>query len=570
MRLIKRRASPGILLSLGLSLLLNLADVLPTEGLSDQLTVCLADRIALENGNRDIFCRSTKLVCGSDLLRRFYELREFRPAWITDDGIRPDASALLGVINQADGEGLRPADYHLAPIQEFLCQSIDVGAAVVRGDCERLADLDLLLTDAFLLFGSHLATGRVNPESIRSEWFIRNREVDLINVLQTALAEGQVQRALDRLRPRNAEYSEMKRALLTYRGIEERGGWPIVPQGPLLREGDRGERVAALRSRLEASEDLMATAGEARDRFDAELNQAVLRFQERHGLIADGLVGPATLAALNVPAEERLRQIELNMERWRWLPRDFGHRYLLINTAAYQLYVIENKQAVLKMRVIVGTRYRSTPVFSGKMIYMELNPYWHVPPRIAKEDILPRIQKEPQYLADQNIRVFQGWQANAPEVDPTFVDWVHVRPRNFSFKLRQDPGPWNALGRIKFMLPNKFDVYLHDTPAREQFKRPQRNFSSGCIRIEKPIELAEYLLRADPRWSKEGILGAIDTRKTQIVRLPEPIVTHVVYLTAWVDPSETVHFRDDIYGRDGILFKALNERPPTGQPQPSQ
>jgi murein L,D-transpeptidase YcbB/YkuD len=561
--------SPGIFLFLGLSLLLHPADV-PAEGLSDQLTVCLADRISLKNGNQDIFCHTSKLVCGSDLLRRFYERREYRPAWITDDGIRPDASTLMGVINQADGEGLRPDDYHLISIQEFLCRPIDVGTEIARADCERLADLDLLLTDAFLLYGSHLASGRVNPETIRSEWFIRNREVDLVKALQEAVDEGKIQRALDLMRPRNAEYSEMKEALLTYREIEERGGWPVVANGPLLRKGDRGGRVAALRSRLEVSQDLIATGEEGKDLFDRKLNQAVLRFQERHGLIADGLVGPATLAALNVPAGDRLRQIELNMERWRWLPRDFGHRYLLINTAAYQLFVIENEQAVLKMRVIVGTRYRKTPVFTGKMIYMELNPYWHVPPRIAKEDILPRIRKDPQYLADQNIRVFQGWQANAPEVDPVFVDWAQVKPRNFSFKLRQDPGPSNALGRIKFMLPNKFDVYLHDTPAREQFKRPQRNFSSGCIRIEKPVELAEYLLRADRTWSNERILASIETRKTQIVRLPEPIVTHVLYLTAWVDPSETVHFRDDIYGRDGILVKALNERPPTGQPRPSQ
>ncbi len=569
MRLSEHHAPLRILLFFLLSLLFIPADV-PAQGLSDQLTVCLADRISLKNGNQDIFCSTSKLVCGSDLLRRFYERQEYRPAWINDDGIRPDASTLMGIINQADGEGLRPDDYHLASIQEFLCRPDDASTEVAQADCERLADFDLLLTDAFLLYASHLATGRVNPETIRSEWFIRNREVDLVSVLQEAAAEGQIQRALDLLRPHNTEYSEMKEALLTYRGIVERGGWPIVTRGPMLRKGDRGERVAALRSRLEVSEDLIATGEEEEDLFDEKLHLAVLRFQERHGLIADGLVGPATLAALNVPAGDRLRQIELNMERWRWLPRDFGHRYLLINTAAYQLFVIENEQVVLKMRVIVGTRYRKTPVFTGKMIYMELNPYWHVPPRIAKEDILPRMRKNPQYLVDQKIRVFRGWKANAPEVDPFSVDWAQVKPRNFSFKLRQDPGPWNALGRIKFMLPNKFDVYLHDTPAREQFKRPQRNFSSGCIRIEKPIELAGYLLRADPKWSIERILKSIDTRKTQIVRLPEPIVTHVLYLTAWVDQSERVHFRDDIYGRDDILVKALNEQPPTGQPRPSQ
>jgi len=214
------------------------------------------------------------------------------------------------------------------------------------------------------------------------------------------------------------------------------------------------------------------------------------------------------------------------------------------------------------MRVIAGTTARRTPVFAGRMAYMELNPYWHIPPSIAKEDILPRLRKDPKYLVRENIRVFRGWAREAPEVDPESVDWSQVTPDRFPFKLRQEPGPSNALGRIKFMFPNKFDVYLHDTPGRELFNHNSRSFSSGCIRIENPIDLADYLLRGQPEWNREKITGAVHSKKTQIVWIPEPIAVHILYWTAWVDDYGTVHLRDDIYGRDAPLDEALKKGPP--------
>jgi murein L,D-transpeptidase YcbB/YkuD len=273
-------------------------------------------------------------------------------------------------------------------------------------------------------------------------------------------------------------------------------------------------------------------------------------------------VGPATLAALNVPVEQRIRQIRLNLERWRWLPRDFERRYLLVNIADFELDVIEDGRVRTTMRVIAGTTARRTPVFTGRMTYMELNPYWHIPPIIAKEDILPRLWKDPRYLVRENIRVFRGWAQEAPEVDPESVDWSQVTPEKFPFKLRQEPGPSNALGRIKFMFPNKFDVYLHDTPGRGLFNHNSRSFSSGCIRIEKPIELAEYLLQGQPEWNREKIVAAIHSKKTQIVWIPEPIAVHILYWTAWVDEDGTVHLRDDVYGRDTPLDEALQKGPP--------
>jgi murein L,D-transpeptidase YcbB/YkuD len=194
---------------------------------------------------------------------------------------------------------------------------------------------------------------------------------------------------------------------------------------------------------------------------------------------------------------------------------------------------------------------------------MELNPYWHIPPKIAKKDILQHVLENPNYLFEQNIRIFQNWKANAQEIDPKSVDWSHITANNFSFKLRQDPGPSNALGRVKFIFPNKFDVYLHDTPARALFKKTKRSSSSGCIRVEKPIELAAYLLKSDPKWTYERILTAINRGRTRIVRVPQPISVHVLYLTAWADEDATVHFRNDFYGRDEPLYKVFDVRSPS-------
>jgi murein L,D-transpeptidase YcbB/YkuD len=231
--------------------------------------------------------------------------------------------------------------------------------------------------------------------------------------------------------------------------------------------------------------------------------------------------------------------------------------------ADFRLDVIENEQTLMRMRTIVGKGYRRTPVFSEKITYLVINPYWHVPPNIAVKDKLPLIKKDSYYLAREHMRVFQGWGSDAKEFDPRTVDWSKVTAQGFKYRLVQDPGPWNALGRIKFMFPNRFNVYLHDTPSRELFKKTTRTFSSGCIRIEKPIDLAEYLLRGDSKWTREAILAAIDRQAERTIRLPEPIPLHLLYWTAWVDERGVVQFRDDIYGRDKRLAVALQERPPS-------
>jgi L,D-transpeptidase YcbB len=345
--------------------------------------------------------------------------------------------------------------------------------------------------------------------------------------------------------------------LAHYRTIASHSGWPQVPAGPTMQMGDHDPRVKILRQRLWVTEELPHTAakeGKDAEWFDDAVEKAVRRFQQRYGLQADGVVGASTLAALNVPVEARMRQIAVNMERWRWLPRQLGRRYILVNIARFSLEVIEDAKPVMSMRIIVGKPYQSTPVFNAAMTHLVVNPSWHVPPSIAKEEILPLLRRDPGYLVRQNMRVSQG---GGGETDPRSINWLQVSAGNFPYRLRQVPGANNPLGRVKFLFPNQFSVYLHDTPNPELFSRTVRTFSHGCIRIEKPIDLAIYLLRDDPSWSRGKIRQAIARGLERTVSLPAAVPVYLLYWTAWVDEDGVVHFRDDIYQRDTSLEKAL-------------
>jgi murein L,D-transpeptidase YcbB/YkuD len=327
--------------------------------------------------------------------------------------------------------------------------------------------------------------------------------------------------------------------------------------------GDRDIRISAVNDRLVFWGDKpKAPKPVASDLFDPELDKALRRFQRRHGIDADGVLGKKTLSALNFSASERLSQVEINMERWRWIPHHLGTQYILVNTADYSLQVVAGLETLLEMRVVVGRPEQLTPVLSGDINYVVINPYWHVPHSIAVRDILPKLRKNPAYLREQHIAVLEGWGENAPKISPESVDWTAISEHNFRYKLRQEPGPKNSLGRIKFMFPNKFGVYLHDTPSRGLFKRAIRGFSSGCIRIENPMDLAAYLLRDRPGWNYEAIKAQVESGKTRTIPVNPAMPVHLLYWTAWVDENNIVQFREDIYGRDNGLKSALAEKPP--------
>jgi murein L,D-transpeptidase YcbB/YkuD len=382
---------------------------------------------------------------------------------------------------------------------------------------------------------------------------------DLAVELAAMVDSGGLAAFLGQLGPRHTAYRALQQSLLDYREVKASGGWPVIDPGPTLKFGDRGMRVAMLRYRLAVSKDADFVTGVIDDHFDDTLAVAVMRFQRRHGLKVDGIAGPGTLAAMNVPVGRRIRQIELNLERWRWMPAELEPYYILVNIPAFELKVVEEGQTVKAMRAIVGREKRPTPLLSSMMTYLELNPYWYVPSKIAREDLLPKIQKDPQYLVRQKFQVFNSWDEKASALDPHAIDWLSLSENYFPFRLRQEPAPHNALGRVKFMFPNDLSVYIHDTPSKNLFVRASRDFSSGCVRVEKPLELASFLLNRQ-NWSGKRVTELLASKQRQVVILKKPVPVYLVYWTAWTGENGEVHFREDIYGHDRELDSLLAEK----------
>jgi len=487
----------------------------------------------------------TRLTIDSDSLRMldtliaFYAGRGYQPAWLNADGKpQPAAEELLKALGEADREGLRTADYRRVALRKRLTaiQQND-GAANAR----RFTDFDLLFTDAFLTYGSHLLAGQLSPRKVDPDWAIKPRSRDLARVLEEALEQNKIAEALQELAPRAKGYVQLREMLHKYRKVQQEGGWPVVA-------GSAPGKT--LRARLAASGDLH----ESSKGNDKGVTEALRRFQRRHGLAETGTVNAATLAALNVPVSERIRQIELNLERWRWMPDELGSRYILVNIPSYKMQVFEEGKPVMESKVVVGKQERQTPSFTANMAYLVLSPKWYVPRSIAVKDKLPQLKRNPQALARQGIRVYNS---AGQQINPGSINWRAVSASNFNYQLRQDAGPRNALGGIKFMFPNPYSIYLHDTPSRELFSRNQRTYSSGCIRISNPVELAEYLLKHDPKWNKDTIKTASTSGKQRVVNLPREVPVYLLYWTAWVDADGLLNFRDDIYKRDKPMMRAL-------------
>lgn len=346
----------------------------------------------------------------------------------------------------------------------------------------------------------------------------------------------------------------LRAALLELREVAGMGGWPDVPPGPTLRPGDVGARVGALRERLRASGDLAPSisAAPAPDSvFDARLEEAVRRAQARHGLVVDGVAGPQTLRVLAVSVEDRIHQIEHNLEARRRFKVAPGRMHVLINVPAFEAWIQEEGGRPARHRVVVGRTDRRTPTLTGHIRHMVLAPYWTVPPGILRRDLLPQIRDDPATLARRRIRVLERSTGREVDVDEFNWDSWSAAALDARYLFRQDPGPWNALGRVKFIFPNPYLVYLHDTPDPHLFDAARRAFSSGCIRIEKAMTLAERIARAQlPEWTPDRLRAVASGGTERWISLPEPIPIQTVYWTAWVSPEGVLHFADDLYGWD--------------------
>ncbi|MBN1239585.1 MAG: L,D-transpeptidase family protein [Gammaproteobacteria bacterium] len=495
-------------------------------------------------------------------LIRFYERRRFAPAW---DDARLDA--LLRALDGSDEHGLAPDDYHVDSIR---AHRAGTGSVEDESPADARIHLDILATDALARYAFHLRFGKVDPEMLDPAWnFTRTLEgVDAVNAVQRLMDAPDMGDALRELAPREEHYEALLDALAAYRAIERAGGWPDLPAGETLRAGMRSPRVAQLRERLRiggyldpAERD--AARGEPADPelFDRTVERAVTKFQRLHGLTRDGAVGAGTLAALNVPVRARIDQLRVNLERVRWIFRDLEPRYVLANIARFRVSLIENDETIWTTRAVVGRPYRQTPSFRARMTYLVLNPTWTVPPGIMRADLLPELRRDPAALARRNMVVLD---TSGNEVDPARVDW-NASP--FPYMLRQHPGPDNALGRVKFMFPNPHHVYMHDTPSRELFERADRTFSSGCIRLENPLELAELLLAETGQWDRPALERALANGRQRTVNLPRPLTVLLIYATAVPEEGE-LYLLADVYGRDARLLEALNEEfrfsPPAG------
>lgn len=517
--------------------------------------------------------------------------RRQAPMWAAGPALTPQAVALLVAIAAADQDGLASADYHLPELTSLLALVAPEGWPA-WADAEAARRAEELLTDAFLGLGTDLARGRIEPQSLWEGWAAPADLPDPRPQLRAAAlalpdaaanpdpaAAATVTAALAACRPGQAGYHGLRSSLAALERTAARGGWPVVPAGATLHPGARDPRLPVLRARLAAGGDLAAPglslaapwclqAARGRDLYDRTTAAAVRAFQRRHGLQDDGVVGPRTLAALNVPAADRAAQVALNLERWRWLPRDRGRRHVLVNIPAFTLALVEDGTPTLVMRAVVGRPDRPTPVTSGEMSWLVIHPGWNVPQKLAREDLLPKVAADPGYLRERGFTVYADWRPGAAQIDPAAVDWGAVAPIDLAYKFRQEPGPRNPLGRVKFLFPNPYSVYLHDTDQRSFFARESRCFSSGCVRIESPEALLRALVGGRDAATDSLALAALAEGRTLPLALDAPVPVHLVYLTAWVDETGTLQLRDDCYGYDGQLALALAT--PRSAPAPAR
>jgi murein L,D-transpeptidase YcbB/YkuD len=517
---------------------------------SDQTDEIIHDKIEQLRQSQRLRIGGT-VISSPIVIPDFYEQRNFRLAWVNRAAIED----LFRAIRESEADGLDPRDYHLIAFEQ-LRRSLETSPPPTP---VMLADFDILLTDALIRLSYHLIFGKVDPERLDARWNMA-REINgfepavIVRQTQQALDSNSLYQTLDAEKPKHAFYTALKAALAHYRAIKTAGGWPRIPAGPTLKLGMQDPRIPLLQRRLTITGDLAHRPSNSSLFYDSAIEGAVKTFQRRHGFTADGSLGPGTLAALNVPVEERIQQVRVNLERARWVLHNLGETFIVVNVAAYHAYYMKDGHILWQGRTMVGKPYRQTPIFKAELAYLVFNPTWTVPPTILSQDYLPALRQDPSYLNRKGLKVIDraGRVVNAAQ-----IDWSQYSPRHAPYLLRQDPGPRNALGRVKFMFPNDHAVYLHDTPSQALFNRAERAFSSGCIRVEGAVELARLVLNDEAEWNPKGIDRILESGKTRTVFLHEPIPVLILYWTAWVGSDGRVNFRHDLYGRDQVVQQEL-------------
>jgi murein L,D-transpeptidase YcbB/YkuD len=486
------------------------------------------------------------------LMKLFYRERGYKFAWFKNGELIPQAGKLQEVLKGAHDEGLNPRDYMVVDLASLFKNLENAKDDSAKHKLQQ--EIDVALTGTYFNYASDFYRGTVNPKNMDNiEWEVKKNKIKLHKALQTILKERDSRYPYYEFEALHTGYIRLRDALKNYRAIKQQGGWPRIELAKPIKPGDSAQAVIALRQRLLGK---TAAAVANASTYDQNLATAVKKFQVNHGLKPDGVVGGETLKKLNVTVDERIDQIIINMERWRWVPKRFEDKYVFVNIPEYVMHVMEKDKEVLTMKVVVGKELNATPVFSDKLEYIVFYPYWNITPDILAEEIAPAQAKNPNYLARNDMEVVKDIGNNKVEVlSPSSVDWYSI-DNKAKIRVRQRPGKKNPLGYVKFIFPNEHNVYLHDTPADHLFNQTERGFSHGCVRIEKPFEFAQYLLKDQKKWTPSAIQAAMHGGEEKYVNLSAKVPVYMVYFTAWVDDAGEVHFRDDVYGHDRDLEMA--------------
>ncbi|MZR31579.1 L,D-transpeptidase family protein [Sneathiella litorea] len=462
--------------------------------------------------------------------------------WTPATGLTARGKIIVNLLSQADREGLKPSDY--LPSNNHINESLAP------------ENYDRSFTKGLLRYISDIRDGRLAARYVDPELFDIPNPTDAAALLKTGLLTADFQAWLESLPPQSMKYKSLKEYLERYRKIADMK-WPLLNTGQKLELGSSDPNVRHVRARLKILGDLPADNDETNDVFDNTLLVAVERFQTRNGLTPDGIIGPETYAALNVSPASIIQKITINLERLRQLPENLGSRYVIVNVPGFDLTAVSDGAEKLRMRVIVGQPKRRTPILNDKITGIKFRPTWTVPVKIAREDLLPKIKADVNFLRASDFRVFTSWKKDAPEIDPEAVDWRIISPERLNYKFVQNPGSSNALGQIRFTLTNPYDIYLHDTPHKNLFNKSGRAISSGCIRVADPLTLAGFLMEPSAKWTIGSIQEAMTSSEKQVAKLPAPIPIYITYFTALVDEAGQLQLWKDVYGRDADLIHIL-------------
>lgn len=529
----------------------SVSPVATTVALNFDISHRLLDRLSPEQNRLRLYAGGMQMVHPGPVTH-FYERRNYQPAWSNDNGPSDRADRLLIAIREVVNDGFDASRYPLKQVERALMY-----AWHDPNNTSILVELDLMLTDLYLRVCRDLSAGLVDPSDLRmgNTDFAWNGE--LLHRLERGIETGDLAGTLASFRPSQPEYDRMRSAFDHYVQLAAKGDWPEIPEGKTLHPGDRSSRVRALRDRLAATGELPRGLSRTSTHYDRSLANAVRAFQENNGLSADGVVGEQTIALLNIGPAEIARKLELNLERWRWLPEDFGRRHLWVDITDGRLKMVEYDSLRLDMRIMIGRVDDPTPAFSDTMRYLVLNPYWEVPASIVMKKLYPYFSEDPSFFERHGIEVFTGWRSGAHQIDPTTVDWKSYDPGYLPFRFRQRPGRLNAMGRIKFMFPNRFHIYIHDTPSRYLFARERYAYTSGCVRVRRPLDLASVLLEDSNWWSESRLERQLRKGSERVLHLKRPIPVHLAYFTVNVHRDGSVSLRPDIYGWDEQLDAVL-------------